>query len=105
MRHQSLVVNLVDMYEARDRCIVSCNTEWVKRWTLMIEALKTLLPSGSGIDDGTQVVNVDAHRIVLQAAFHHLNDVGNYDGWTEHTIRVTPGVARARAQDLGPEPE
>ena len=87
----SPIVNLVIMHEARARCIASNNTEWVKRWSLMITALCTLLPSGSGIDDGTRVQEVDSRRVILELTFHHLNDVGNYDGWTEHKIRVTPG--------------
>jgi hypothetical protein len=50
------------------------------------------LPSGSGIDAG---VKLDFERsnskcVVLTFNFHHMNDVGYYDGWTYHTAIVTP---------------
>jgi hypothetical protein len=54
--------------------------------------LAKLLPSGSGINSGTKI---DADRssgekVVLTAGFHHMNDSGFYDGWTEHTITIRP---------------
>lgn len=52
------------------------------------------LPSGSGIDNG---IHVDLHKstndkIVLTFAYHHLNDGGYYDGWTDHTCIVRPDL-------------
>ena len=54
--------------------------------------LQDLLPSGSGFDAGTQI-DLDKstpEKIVLNTAFHHMNDGGYYDGWTEHTVTVRP---------------
>lgn len=50
--------------------------------------LVRMLPSGSGIDSGTELVSANATKIVLSAGFHHMNDGGYYDGWTEHKITV-----------------
>lgn len=50
------------------------------------------LPRGSGIDAGTTVVSVTDKQIVLTAGYHHMNEGGYYDGWTEHTIRVRPSL-------------
>jgi hypothetical protein len=48
------------------------------------------LPSGSGIDNGTKVADISDSALLLSCGFHHMNDGGMYDGWTEHTIRVKP---------------
>ncbi len=58
-----------------------------------LAALSELLPSGAGIDSGTQILVDDStpNRIRLVTAYHHMNDAGYYDGWTQHTVIVTPG--------------
>jgi len=50
--------------------------------------LVDLLPSGSGIDSGTELISADATKIVLSAGYHHMNENGYYDGWTEHKITI-----------------
>lgn len=50
------------------------------------------LPSGSGFDAGTKL-DFDASRpdrLVFTTSFHHMNDTGMYDGWTEHRVIVVP---------------
>lgn len=53
---------------------------------------RNILPSGSGIDSGTTIDREKSNdgRIVLKTSFHHMNDNGMYDGWTEHTVTVSP---------------
>lgn len=49
-------------------------------------------PRGSGFDSGTKI-DLDrsrADRLVFNTAFHHMNEHGYYDGWTEHTVTVRP---------------
>lgn len=60
------------------------------------EALKTyvkkVMPSGSGFDCGTKI-NLDREdktQIVFETSFHHMDEHGGYDGWTEHIVRVRP---------------
>ena len=50
------------------------------------------LPSGSGIDNGTTICRESStpDKIVLFTSYHHMNEGGYYDGWTEHKITVTP---------------
>lgn len=81
---------LVSAYQARDNCKRSGNTEWLARWESRIAQLADTAPSGSGLDNGTRIVHVDASTIRLETAFHHMNGVGYYDGWTEHPITVRP---------------
>jgi len=50
-------------------------------------------PSGSGFDNGTTVELGRGGTLVFYTAFHHMNDGGYYDGWTEHTVRVKPSLA------------
>jgi hypothetical protein len=54
------------------------------------ELVKEHLPHGSGFDSGTVILSATKERITFQADFHHMNDAGYYDGWTEHKIIVTP---------------
>ena len=50
-------------------------------------------PSGSGIDSGTKLLISNRKKLVFQADYHHMNDGGYYDGWTEHKITVTPAFS------------
>lgn len=56
--------------------------------------VKNYLPSGSGIDSGTRI-DWDAtrpNRIVFVFGFHHMDESGCYDGWTEHSAIITPDL-------------
>lgn len=88
-----LYLTLAECTAARNRCAKNGNQFgwWVEKWNSQIRSLVSLLPSGSGIDAGTTVADITDDRIVMHCSFHHMNDQGVYDGWTEHTIRVTPG--------------
>jgi thiaminase len=59
------------------------------------ERLDTILkeaPSGAGIDNGTRLddINSTSKKLIFHANFHHMNDAGYYEGWTEHMVIVTP---------------
>lgn len=87
---------IAQLLAARENCITSNNTEWVERHT---ETIKTIvsnaLPSGSGWDSGT-AIDLDAStpdHLILFGSYHHMNDGGYYDGWTDHTIHVKASLA------------
>jgi len=91
---KKLYQELAAAIQARKNCDTATprNTEWFDKWTDRINELVDLLPSGSGIDCGTKI-DLDAshaEKIVLYTSYHHMNDGGYYNGWTEHTITVTP---------------
>lgn len=68
-------------------------TGWIAKHSDAIRSLIAQhMPSGSGFDNGTQIDFDSCHadRLVFTTSFHHMNDVGYYDGWTDHTITVTP---------------
>jgi len=57
-----------------------------------IRELEERLPHGSGFDIGCKVdlEKSTAQKIVISTHFHHMDEHGYYDGWTEHTVTVTP---------------
>lgn len=86
---------LAQFVEARLRCIETKNDEWQSRHEERIQALATEhLPSGSGFDNGTtfNLNESTADKLVFDTSFHHMNE-GMYDGWTDHTVTVTPSLA------------
>lgn len=66
------------------------DSQWGPIARARLDQLVDMLPSGSGIDSGTKLESASATKIVLTAGFHHMNENGYYDGWTEHKITVRP---------------
>ena len=89
-RPQTLAAAIVAVQTSIDNCRAHGNTEWLARWQTRMARLKDLLPSGGGIDSGTTIESIDRDAIVLSCSFHHMNENGYYDGWTEHKIRILP---------------
>jgi len=70
--------------------------EWYDKHKDAIESLVSEhMPSGSGFDCGTALDYDESHaeKLVFTTSFRHMNDTGYYDGWTEHTITVTPSFS------------
>lgn len=90
-----LYVILARCIGARTRCEETGNSIWFDRWTRQIHFIENeLLPTGSGIDSGTKI-DLDRsteERLVLTTSFHHMNDSGYYDGWTNHDVVVRPSL-------------
>ena len=80
------------VYQAIASAISALPREWAEERLALIE--REYLPSGSGIDAGCKILVEESHkdRIVIQTEFHHMNEVGYYDGWTHHKIIVTPSL-------------
>ena len=78
---------------ARLNCEKSGNADWFARHSDSIDQLANFLPRGSGFDSGTKI-DLDRSdgrsKVVLTTSFHHMNQNGMYDGWTEHTVIVRP---------------
>lgn len=55
------------------------------------ELAKEHMPSGSGFDCGTTLdPRSTARMLVFCTEFHHMHELGHYDGWTEHQVTVVP---------------
>tara|TARA_R110000868_G_scaffold96843_3_gene266311 strand:- start:2456 stop:2845 length:390 start_codon:yes stop_codon:yes gene_type:complete len=78
--------------EAIKSCIKTGSKEWEDKHGEILDAIEKDLPRGSGIDSGTTIDRelTTRSKIVLKTAYHHMDTNGYYDGWTEHTVIVTP---------------
>lgn len=74
------------------RIMTQEDTRFIDMWTPVLEEINARLPSGSGFDCGSEFLPDDSkrNRLVFKTSFHHMDDGGCYDGWTEHQIIVTP---------------
>jgi hypothetical protein len=87
--------DVAQTFNAYNNCIKSGNKEWEDRHANNLEDLvKKYLPRGSGFDNGTKF-NWDEskdNKLVFDTAFHHMDENGYYDGWSEHKIIITPDL-------------
>ena len=82
---------LSNLISARANCIKHKNLEWFeKHEDTILNIVKDKFPSGSGFDSGTEIdlKSSTPEKLVFGTSFHHMNENGMYDGWTEHTVTV-----------------
>lgn len=80
---------------AHRNCVRSGNKEWEDTHETALHLFRERLPSGSGLDLGPRLdlERSTPERLVFShCAFHHLDEHGGYDGWTEHEVVVTPSL-------------
>jgi hypothetical protein len=63
---------------------------WAERHYHALKEAVDCLPSGSGIDSAVLLdwERCDGERITVDISYHHMNENGFYDGWTDHSITV-----------------
>jgi hypothetical protein len=86
------LTKLAGTIQAYKNCIASNNTEWQNNHLDAINAMNENLPHGSGIDGKCDILldcSTDK-RILVFVEFHHMDETGYYDGWTEHILHITP---------------
>ena len=95
MEKKPLYRKLAQYIEARENCIKNKNDDWTDKWDEKIDKIINNLPHGSGIDGKTEIdlEKSNSNRIVINSEFHHMNDGGFYDGWTNFTIVIKPSLA------------
>lgn len=62
-------------------------------WQEYAKYLMTDAPSGGGFDNGTHLDGIKtgkAESIQMHTHFHHMNEAGYYDGWTDHILTIRP---------------
>lgn len=76
------------------RCVKSGNSEWQENWKDQIDSMLESFPSGSGFDRGAKLdlESSNDDKLVFTTSFHHMNESGMYDGWTQHVITVVPSL-------------
>jgi hypothetical protein len=93
---RTVAQRIASRVQARINCEKSGNKEWHARHQEEVERLcRECMPSGSGLDNGTKLDfdRSTGERLIFTTAFHHMNEQGSYDGWTEHTVTVRPTFA------------
>lgn len=84
---------IAELLQAIENCEQSGNTEWKGKHEDILAYVMEFAPSGSGIDNGTKLGDDSKpERLVFRCSYHHMNDAGMYDGWTDHSIIVTPSL-------------
>ena len=86
---------LASTLQAVLNCKESDNLDWGAAHTATIDKImRDTGPSGAGINSGTKFnwESSRPDRLVFDTAFHHMNDAGGYDGWTEHQVIVTASL-------------
>lgn len=94
---------LASSTDARLTCIKRNNTEWKEKHEETIEEIvKNKLPSGSGIDNGNKFnfEKSNGDKIVIDSAFHVLDENGMYDGWIDYNVTVKPSLIHDITLDI-----
>jgi len=75
-------------------CVEAQNKEWEEKHRAFLNNSLISSPSGSGIDSGTKFDwdGSEPNSLRFFTAFHHMDEGGGYDGWTEHSIVVHPDL-------------
>jgi hypothetical protein len=83
---------LANTIQAYKSCIESNNIEWKDKHKDYIDLECKKLPHGSGLDAGVtlDLENSTPSKLIFDLSFHHMDDNGYYDGWTDHKLIVTP---------------
>ena len=83
------------LIEAIENCEKNKNENWKRKHKDRLQALVyRCMPSGSGFDRDVGIdVDSTPDRLIFHAPFHHMNEAGYYDGWSDHTVIVTASLA------------
>jgi hypothetical protein len=76
-------------------CRKSGNAEWLAKHQERLAAIvREYMPSGAGWDNGTSLDEnkSTSEKLVFLGGFHHMDEHGGYDGWTQHEIIVRPSL-------------
>jgi len=97
-----LYAAIAELVAARDNCKESAKRDATGHYRHQMQlheqrllALVTNhMPSGAGFDNATTIEldRCSRNMLVFTVRFHHMNEQGSYDGWTTHTVRVTPDM-------------
>lgn len=92
---KTLYSEISKTFQAHLKCIEMNSTEWKTKHRERIEYLvKHYFPFGFGFDSTKfDFESSKPDKLVFRTGYHHMNEAGYYDGWTHHTVIVTPSLA------------
>lgn len=96
---QPLYRHFASAVDALYRCRENSNP-FAENWEARLLQYVLLMPSGSGFDNGTELlleyppdISVShGERLVFETSFHHMDEHGGYSKWTEHIVVVNPSL-------------
>ena len=101
---RKLYQEIASRVDARLTCERVGNAEWFQKHSDTVnELIADFLPSGSGWDNGTKIdwdKSTD-EKLVFFGSFHHMDENGSYNGWTEHTITVKASLMHGLRIQIG----
>ena len=85
---------LAQTISARNNCSTMMNDNWLNKHQDTIDSIMSNAPRGCGFDSGTTIITDSTTDIPLafETSYHHMNENGMYDGWTDHTVKVVPDL-------------
>lgn len=94
MNAKPIYVELATRVTAMANCLKAGNDHWYGSHAIVIDEVVKTGPGGSGIDNGIKFDHDKSKtdRLVLTFGFHHMDEHGGYDGWTDHELIVTPSL-------------
>jgi len=93
MTKRPLYQAIASCLKAIENCKTAGNTEWLDRHEERLARLVDLLPSGSGLDQGTKLLDSSTpEKLQFTAPFPHMNENGYYDSWTDHVVTIRPSL-------------
>jgi hypothetical protein len=100
---KKLIVQINSLLMARKECQRTGNAWFDEHTRKLHEIEEKYLPHGSGIDAGCKIdmENSTGNKIIINFAFHHMNQAGYYSGWTEHSLICTPTFEGFRMRITG----
>jgi hypothetical protein len=93
---RGLYAEISSLVTAIDNCRKKGNVEWKRKHEDRIDDLVfRYMPRGGGWDSGTKfdLATSSPDKLVFRGSYHHMNDAGSYDGWTDHDVIVRPSLA------------
>jgi len=91
MKTNTVIERLASLIVQNQNCVEAGNKEWEQKTREELNHIeKSVLPSGSGIDAGCTIdrqVSTDK-CVVIVTSYHHMNENGMYDGWTQHVVKI-----------------
>jgi len=91
--YKKVYEQIIGLLYAIDNCKVQNNDKWQEKHENNLELIeKNILPDGSGIDSGCTINREKSNKqkLVIDSAFHLMNNQGFYDGWIKFQVIVKP---------------
>ena len=100
---RTVVQEIASTVGAYKRCLATGN-EYSDNHSATLGWIESqFLPSGAGIDNGTKIDRNETteSKVVLTFSFHHMDEYGGYDGWTDYKAIITPAFQGVDVRIVG----